>query len=84
MQYIDLEVRTAVIVHGFDDQNREITEQVDAPDFMRKLVAIDRILSISERYLLVSSSHDRVMYWEYKGSLDDILQRLDRAGLMLT
>jgi hypothetical protein len=47
---------------------------------MDKLIAIDRIQSVSEKYVLVTSSHGRVMYWEYEGEMSVIQQRLAAAG----
>lgn len=70
--FIDLEVRTAFIVHGFDESNQEIVENLNEKPFTRKLILVDRIQSISDQYLLVNSSHGRVVYWEYKATLDEI------------
>lgn len=75
IMFIELEVKTAIIVHGFDNQNNEIQEHVNESGFMKKIIAIERIKSISEKYLLVTSSHGRIMYWEYKGSIDEIKQK---------
>ncbi|MCK2182837.1 hypothetical protein [Halomonas getboli] len=82
MKYLELKVKTAYVVHGFDENNREIREP-GQDDFTAKLVAIERIQSISEQYLLVTGSHGRVMYWEYEGGLAQLRERLGAAGLML-
>ncbi|GAB7125611.1 hypothetical protein JCM19000A_01180 [Silvimonas sp. JCM 19000] len=82
-KFIRLKVRTARIVHGFDAQNAEIIEEPLDEAYTIKLVAIDRIQSISERYLLVTGGHGRLMYWEYKGGMDALAQRLAKAGLLL-
>lgn len=37
----------------------------------------------SEQYLLVTGSHGRIMYWEYRGSMDELRGRLAEAELML-
>ncbi|WP_211093331.1 hypothetical protein [Flammeovirga agarivorans] len=81
--YIDLEVKTALIVHGFDENNQEIVERVQETDYVRKLISIDRIQSISKQYLLVTSSHGRMMYWEYNCSIDELKQLLHRNSLMI-
>ena len=52
-------------------------------DFMKKIVAIDRIQSISEKYILVKSSHDRIMYWEYKETMEELKQRMLDAGITI-
>ena len=83
MKYIELEVRTALIVHGYDSNNKEIEEVINEPDFVKKIISVKRIQSISEKYLLVTSSHKRVMYWEYKGTLQDIKEKLASNGLMI-
>lgn len=70
--FIDLEVRTAFIVHGFDNYNQEIVENLNEKSFTRKLILINRIQSISDQYLLVNSSHGRVVYWEYNATLDEV------------
>lgn len=74
--FIELEVKTAIIVHGYDAQNKEIQEIFNEVDFMKKIISIERIKSISEKYLLVTSSHDRLMYWEYKETMKEVKQKL--------
>jgi hypothetical protein len=83
MKYIALRVRTAMLVHGYTTENQEIIEEFHDEPFLEKLIAIERIQSVTEKYLLVSSSHGRVMYWEYEGDLDSIAQRLNAAGLLI-
>lgn len=83
MKYIEIEVRTALIVHGYDDENNEIEQEINEQEYMTKLVSIERIQSVSEKYLLVTASHERVMYWEYKGTLKEIKSRLERAGAII-
>ena len=83
MKYIQLEVRTAMIVHGYDSEKNEIVEKFSEQEFTEKLVLIDRIQSISDQYILVKSSHGRVMYWEYNGSFDEIKKKLRNAGLVI-
>jgi len=74
--FIEAEVRLAIIMHGFDSDNKEIEEVFDTTDFMKKIISIDRVQSISEQYILVTSSHDRSMYWEYKGTMEEFKQKL--------
>lgn len=83
MKYIDLEVKTAFIVHGFDENNKEIIEDINDEEYMRKIISVDRIQSISEQYLLVNSSHERVMYWEYNDTLENVKKKLDASGMIL-
>lgn len=82
MKFIELEVKTAFIIHGFDENNKEIIENISSEVFIKKLIAIDRIQSISEEYVLVTSSHTRVMYWEYNCSMDELTEKLKTTGLL--
>lgn len=81
--FIELEVKLGTMVHGYTAENKEVEEVFNEPDFVKKIVAIDRIQSISEKYILVKSSHDRVMYWEYKGTMEQLKQRMLEAGIKI-
>jgi len=83
VKFIDLHVRTALIAHGFTEDNVEIEEEVNETTYVRKLIAVSRIQSISERYVLVSSISGRQMYWEYEESMDEVVERLRNAGLVI-
>ena len=48
-----------------------------------ELISIDRIQSVSEQFLLVTSSHGRVMYWEYEGTLQELKSRFEAKGLII-
>ncbi|WP_105903777.1 hypothetical protein [Vibrio gangliei] len=80
MQYLEVNVKTAIIVHGYDENNNEIAEAVNEEKYVTKLVAIERLQSVSEQYLLVTGSHGRVMYWEYDESIDSIRKKLEAVG----
>jgi hypothetical protein len=79
--FVQVSVRTAKVVHGFDALNKEVIEAVSEPHFQTKLVATHRVLSVSETYLLVTGSHGRVMYWEYEGGFEAFKQKLQALGL---
>ena len=83
MKFISLRVRNAILMHGYTADNVEIVEEFEDEAFVEKLVAVDRIQSLTEKYLLVTSSHGRVMYWEYEGSLASVRDRLAAAGLVI-
>jgi hypothetical protein len=57
------------MVHGFDPQNREILEVEEGSEWIDKIIATSRIQSVTEKYVRMSYSHDRIIYWEYKGGL---------------
>jgi hypothetical protein len=79
--FISVRVRNALVLHGYTDDNQEVVETVSDQPFVEKLLAVSRLQSVSEQYLLVTSSHGRVMYWEYEGGLADIRARLQAAGV---
>lgn len=83
MKFISVRVRSALVMHGFTDDNQEVVEEIRDEAFVEKLVAIDRLQSVSEKYLLVTSSHGRVMYWEYEGGFAAMKARLSAAGLLI-
>ena len=83
MKFISLRVRNALLMHGYAPDNQEIVEEFKDEAFVEKLIAVDRIQSLTEKYVLVTSSHGRVMYWEYEGSLASVTARLAAAGLVV-
>ena len=83
MKFISLRVRNALLMHGYTPDNQEIVEEFKDEAFVDKLVAVDRIQSLTEKYVLVTSSHGRVMYWEYEGGLASVRERLAAAGLVV-
>jgi hypothetical protein len=83
MKFISVRVRNALVMHGYTDSNQEIVDEVNDEEFVEKLIAIERIQSVSEKYILVTSSHGRVLYWEYEGDLASIKSRLANAGLVV-
>ena len=80
MQFINLRVRNGFTVHGYADDNSEIVEEHHDQEFVEKLISISRIQSATEKYLLVTSSHGRVMYWEYEMTLAQLTETLAKAG----
>ena len=69
MKFISGRLRNAIVMHGYTGDNQEIVDEVKDEVFVEKLIAIERIQSVTEKYMLVSSSHGRVLYWEYEGDL---------------
>ena len=55
---------------------------VEQTAFTDKLVAADRILSVSERYVLTTYAAGRLIYWEYEGGMPALAAQLERAGLL--
>ncbi|MBP1838247.1 hypothetical protein [Formosa algae] len=75
-KFIELELGSHIIVHGFDAQNKEISERVEAEGFTKKIVAMSRIKSISENYILTDYTAGRIVYWEYKADYESIKKEL--------
>jgi hypothetical protein len=81
--FISLRVRNALVLHGYTADNQEIMQEIEGEAFVEKLIAVSRIQSATEKYLLVTSSHGRVLYWEYEGGLAALKARLTTAGLVI-
>lgn len=75
-RFIELKLGSYQIVHGFDDQNKEIIEEVTVNGFNKKLVNLDRIKSLSEKFILTDYAHGRWIYWQYEGDFNEIRQQL--------
>ena len=45
-EFIELNLRNHIISHGYDEDNKEITEEVTADVFLPKTIAISRIKSL--------------------------------------
>ncbi|WP_299673906.1 hypothetical protein [uncultured Tenacibaculum sp.] len=75
-RFIELKLGSHQIVHGFDDQNKEIIEEVTVDSFNKKLVNLDRIKSVSEKFILTDYAHGRWIYWEYEDDINEIRQQL--------
>ncbi len=81
--FIKITTSNYLIVHGYDDQNKEIIETVTVEKPMVKIVAVSRIQSISDKYILVTGSHGRLMYWAYEESFEDLELLLKRHQQLL-
>ncbi|MEA1787302.1 hypothetical protein U1E44_14465 [Arenibacter sp. GZD96] len=66
-KFIELSLGSHLISHGYTTDNKEITEEVKIEGFSKKIVAISRIKSVSEKYILIDYLSGRWIYWEYEG-----------------
>ena len=80
--FIEITVQNHLVSHGFDENNQEIIETVEVERPMKKLLRVDRIQSVSEKYILTSYGYGRLVYWEYEGSYEELkaLLRQRRKG----
>ncbi len=76
MKFIELTLKNHKILHGFDARNREVIEEVEVEEASKKIVAVSRILSISEKFILIKYAYDRIIYWEYMEDYETIKKRL--------
>ena len=75
-EFIEVTVKNQQILHGFDENNKEIIEHVEVEPASKKLIAIDRIQSISENFILTSYGYGSLIYWEYEGDYEELKRRL--------
>ncbi|WP_097443554.1 hypothetical protein [Sediminicola luteus] len=76
MGFIELHLGSFIISHGYNEKNEEIEESVTVSGFAKKTIAIDRIKSLSEQYLLTDYGHGRWIYWEYAEDYETICKML--------
>lgn len=77
--FIEIEVQNHIILHGFDKHNKEIVEHVKVDNPSKKLISIDRIQSVGPRYILTTYGFDRLIYWEYLGSYEELKSKILEA-----
>lgn len=82
MRFLKVTVKDHQIMHGFDKNNKEIIENVKVEKASTKLIAINRILSISETYILTSYA-DRLIYWEYEENFSDLIVSMEKDDLLV-
>ncbi|MDG1728452.1 MAG: hypothetical protein P8K68_05025 [Algibacter sp.] len=76
MKFIELTLGSYIISHGYDNKNKEALQHVHSETFSKKLVAISRIKSVSEKYILTDYVDGRWIYWEYKEDFEDVKRLL--------
>jgi hypothetical protein len=75
-KFIELNLRSHIISHGYDENNKEITEEVTVDSFSPKTIAISRIKSLSENYILTDYTDGRWIYWEYQEAYQTVKNQL--------
>ena len=74
--FIELTLGSCEILHGFNSQNEEILVREEHP-FAKKLVNVRRILSLSEKMILIEYAFGRVIYWEYQDGYSKVKKELE-------
>ncbi|WP_240964300.1 hypothetical protein [Flavivirga algicola] len=72
LKFIELTLGSHMISHGYDADNKEVLENVTVDGFSKKIVAVSRIKSVSETYILTDYLDGRWIYWEYQESFEDL------------
>ena len=75
-KYVEISMGSCMISHGYDKNNKEVMENVVVDGFSKKLIAVDRIKSVSEKYILTDYLDGRWIYWEYLESYEEVKQML--------
>ncbi len=75
-KFIELNLRSHIISHGYDVNNKEVTEEVISESFFPKIIAVGRIKSISDKYVLTDYTDGRWIYWEYQESYESVRNQL--------
>ncbi|MCT4698683.1 MULTISPECIES: hypothetical protein [Tenacibaculum] len=75
-KFIELHLKNHIISHGYDENNEEITVEVIAENFSPKTIAVSRIKSLSDKYILTDYIEGRWIYWEYKESYESVKNQL--------
>jgi len=75
-KFIELNLRSHIVSHGYDKNNKEITEEVITEGFSPKTIALNRIKSLSDKYVLTDYTDGRWIYWEYEESYDSVKNQL--------
>ena len=75
-RFIKLNLGDFIISNGYDKDNREIKEHVKVERFSRKIISVDRIKSLSKKYILIDYLDGRWIYWEYKEDYNTIKNKL--------
>ncbi|MDP5106829.1 hypothetical protein [uncultured Polaribacter sp.] len=76
MDFIELHLGSYMISHGYDKHNNEIFKSIVSEKFSKKLIAVSRIKSLSEKYILTDYVDGRWIYWEYEEDFEEVIQLL--------
>ncbi|MGL4632515.1 MAG: hypothetical protein ACRCVT_15035 [Leadbetterella sp.] len=76
--FIEVTVGNYIIMHGFDANNKEMEEYVKDQKPKKKLIAIDRIQSLSEKYICTSYTQNRLIFWEYTDGYEVVKRKLNK------
>ncbi|WP_299434511.1 hypothetical protein [uncultured Maribacter sp.] len=71
-KYIEVSLGSSSISHRYDTDNNEIVGNFHVEGFSKKIVAIERIKLVIEKYILKDYLYGRWIYWGYKETCNDV------------
>jgi hypothetical protein len=74
-KFIELTLGSYIISHGYS-KNKEMMETITSDTFSKKIIAVSRIKSVSEKYILTDYVDGRWVYWEYQEDYNDVKKLL--------
>ncbi len=83
MSFIKVRTKNYFVMHGYDHHNKEVLDKVEVESSTEKLIAIHRIQSVTDKYILTTATHGRFIYWEYEDDYNSIVQKLKEQGLLI-
>jgi len=83
MKFIKLTVKNHTVMHGFDENNKEILEKCYVDQPTTKLIAIDRIKSICKDLVLIDYADNRWIFWEYEEDFENVVRQFEREKLLV-
>jgi hypothetical protein len=75
-RFVEVTVSNYIILHGFDANNKEIEEYVKDQAPKKKMISVDRIQSISEKYICTTYANNRLIFWEYNDGYKNLKKKL--------
>ena len=71
-KFIEITLGNYSILHGYDENNQEIRENITVNSPKKTLLATDTILSVDDEYITTSQIKNKLHFWEYSESFIDI------------
>lgn len=71
-KFIEISLGSYKVSHGYDENDQEIDMSFEVSGFSKKTIAIDRIKSLSEKYILTDYLDGRWIYWEYEEGYEKV------------
>jgi hypothetical protein len=53
MSFIKVHTKNYIVMHGYDHHNKEVEERVEVENTTEKIIAVHRIQSITEKFILI-------------------------------